>query len=149
MAKPMDIERIEAIIARVRLKDSSVEWRSACDQVMDEIREELTPATGRKVRAIVEMFGGSVQGVSHDAPDVELDVVFLEDGKYLELDNRNEEEIVMIRDGESFVCDRHDSMPAHDDSVARLFTEIDEKTREIEEKQTEENTVGPDTAPGV
>lgn len=148
MAKPMDIERVEAIIARVRQKDSSVEWRSACDQVMDEIRKE-TPATGKKVRAIVEMFGGSVQGVSHDAPDVELDVVFLEDRKYLELDNRDEEEIVMIRDGESFVCDRHDSTPAHADSVAKLFTEIDEKTREIEEKQTEENAVGPDTAPGV
>lgn len=149
MAKTMDIERIEAIIARVRLKDNSVEWRAACDQVMDEIREELTTTPGKKVRAIVEMFGGSVQGVSHDAPDVELDVVFLEDRKYLEFDNRDEEEIVMIRDGESFVCDRHDSTPAHADSVTNLFAEIDEKTRKIEEERTEGDFVGSDAGPGI
>jgi len=148
VAKTMDIERIEAIIARVRLKDDSVEWRSACDQVMDEIREELTPAAGTKVRAIVEMFGGSVQGVSHDAPDVELDVVFLEDRKYLEFDNRDEEEIIMVRDGESFVCDRHDSTLLHD-SVTKLFAEIDEKTRKVEERQTEAASAGSDPGPGI
>jgi len=138
-----DIERIEALIAQVRLKDSSVEWRSACDEVMDTIRREMPVRPDNKVRAVVEMFGGSVQGVSHDTLDVELDVVFLEDRKYLEFDNRDEEEIVMIRDGESFVCDRHDSTPAHADSVMNLFTEIDEKTRKIDEKRTEGAPSGP------
>jgi len=36
----------------------------------------------RKIRVVVDMFGGIVEGVATDSPDVELDIVFLEDAKY-------------------------------------------------------------------
>jgi len=36
----MALETVEAIIAEIRLKDSTVEWRSACDEIMDRVREE-------------------------------------------------------------------------------------------------------------
>lgn len=32
------IEKIEAICAEVRLKDNSIEWRSACDEILDRIQ---------------------------------------------------------------------------------------------------------------
>lgn len=34
-------EGVEAVIAKVRLMDDAVEWRAACDQCMDELREYL------------------------------------------------------------------------------------------------------------
>jgi len=35
------VETVEAIVAEVRLKDYSVVWRAACDEVMDQIRARL------------------------------------------------------------------------------------------------------------
>jgi hypothetical protein len=35
----MDREKVEAIIAEVRLLDGAVEWRAACDEIMDRVRD--------------------------------------------------------------------------------------------------------------
>jgi len=34
----MKLEMIEGIIAEVRLKDDALEWKAACDEIMDRIR---------------------------------------------------------------------------------------------------------------
>lgn len=36
----MALERVGSIIAEVRLKDASIEWRAACDEILDRIAEE-------------------------------------------------------------------------------------------------------------
>ena len=36
----MAMEAVEATIAEVRAKDNAVEWRSACDEILDRIRRE-------------------------------------------------------------------------------------------------------------
>jgi hypothetical protein len=35
------IEFIEAIIAEVRMLDNAVEWRAACDEIMDRLRYNI------------------------------------------------------------------------------------------------------------
>ena len=37
----MDREKVEAIIAEVRLLDGAVEWRAACDEIMDRVRNNI------------------------------------------------------------------------------------------------------------
>ena len=55
----------------------------------ENLRNEAKP----KIRLIVSMHGGTVQEVMIDSSDVEItDVVFLEDGKYLEDSDRFEVE---------------------------------------------------------
>jgi len=100
MVLDSDIERIETLIAQVRLKDSSVEWRSACDEVMDEIRRVMpmhpdkkqptVPAAKRKVRIVAAMFGGIVENIYKDHDEVDVDVVFTEYGKYVVEENSPE-----------------------------------------------------------
>ena len=36
----MAMEAVEVILAEVRAKDNAVEWRSACDEILDRIRRE-------------------------------------------------------------------------------------------------------------
>lgn len=36
----MAMEAVEATIAEVRAKDNAIEWRSACDEILDRIRRE-------------------------------------------------------------------------------------------------------------
>ena len=46
----------------------------------------------KKIRVVVSMYGGTIESVYTDA-DAEMDVVFTEDHKYLDLDHENEIEI--------------------------------------------------------
>jgi len=32
---------VEATIAKVRSKDNAIEWRAACDEILDRLREEF------------------------------------------------------------------------------------------------------------
>jgi len=36
----MAMERVEAIVAEVRSKDNAIEWKAACDEILDRLREE-------------------------------------------------------------------------------------------------------------
>ncbi|HON93687.1 MAG TPA: hypothetical protein PLN56_09965 [Methanoregulaceae archaeon] len=37
----MAMEQVEATIAKVRSKDNAIEWRAACDEILDRLREEF------------------------------------------------------------------------------------------------------------
>lgn len=36
----MALEQVEAIIGEVRSKDNAIEWKAACDEILERIREE-------------------------------------------------------------------------------------------------------------
>lgn len=36
----MAMEQVEAIVAEVRSKDYVIEWKAACDEILERIREE-------------------------------------------------------------------------------------------------------------
>lgn len=86
----------------------------------------------KKVQVIVDMYGGCIQGVTHDAPGIELDVIFLEDKKYMD---RGRDEI-MVGDGDSFVYDHHiASETCRNEYVTKIFEEAKEKEAVLEARE--------------
>lgn len=77
----MSFDSVMATIAEAKLKDKSIEWRSACEQIMDMIRsreedtpEQKVPGDSGPTRVIVTIQGGTYQGHISDGP-VDLDIL--------------------------------------------------------------------------
>lgn len=72
----------------------------------------------QKIRVVVEMYGGTIQGVHTDS-DVELDVVFLENPKYVDEDRE-----FVVEEGnfkENVVFTHHDEIKAPTADIDPVF----------------------------
>ena len=87
-----------------------------------------------KVRIVVDSFGGVVQEVHHDRPDLDVEVVFLEDAKYA--DSGDEP---LFRVGiDHVIASHHESSPAPK-SVSEIMELAEERIRyqDVEGRESE------------
>jgi O-acetylhomoserine/O-acetylserine sulfhydrylase-like pyridoxal-dependent enzyme len=88
------------------------------------VQEGKQMSEKQKIRVVVDMFGGTIEGITHDSQNVEIDVIFTENRKYSD----REEETMVNED--TFIYSHQMSEPSIE-WVEKVFAKGDEYDESI------------------